>query len=133
MSKTIPCYIDYYVGHKLKMIRLKQEKRLQDLAQFLDVSFQQIQKYEKGYNKLSGNTLYNLAQFFNTPINYFFDGMPKADDTNSNYDLNDDKEEFIYHPPKNISDSELLVLVKNYSKIKDAAIRRKILDLVKAL
>ena len=87
MTKTTPSYIDYYIGRKLKMLRLKQGKNLHDIAKILDVSFQQIQKYEKGTNKLSSSKLYTMTQVFSIPVNYFFDGMPKSDDT-ANYDIN---------------------------------------------
>ena len=67
MSKTSPSYIDSHVGHKLKMLRLKMGKSLNDIGDLLGVSFQQIQKYEKGTNKISSSNIYILSDTTEDP------------------------------------------------------------------
>ncbi|MBP9792044.1 MAG: helix-turn-helix transcriptional regulator [Rickettsiales bacterium] len=131
MSKTSPSNIDNHIGYKLKMLRLKKGRSLSDIGNILGVSFQQIQKYEKGANKISSSNLFLLADNLDTSISYFFDDLNKGN--NIQCSLNEEKEEFLYNAPVGVSDSELVTLVKNYSKIKDSNIRRGLLDLLKAL
>ena len=132
MSKTSPSHIDSHVGHKLKMLRLKMGRSLNEVGELLGVSFQQIQKYEKGANKISSSNLYILADKLGTSVGYFFDGLQSGGE-DVEYSLGEDKEEFIFEAPSSISDNELIVLVKNYSKIKDANLRRALLDLLRAV
>jgi len=64
--------IDSLIGQRLREIRLKRGYTQGDLGKVLDVTFQQIQKFEKGDNRLSGSQLYTLARFFNVPIAMLF-------------------------------------------------------------
>lgn len=132
MSKTSPSKIDSYIGHKLKLLRLKKNKSLGDIGMLLGVSFQQVQKYEKGTNKISSSNLYTLAEQLNTPLNYFFYGLEEQD-TELKYGLKEDKSDFLYNVPSNISDQELVTLVKYYSRIKNPSIRKNFLELLKSL
>ena len=75
MSKTSPSDIDLKIGRNIKLKRIKAGKSLQDLADVLNVSFQQIQKYERGQNKISSGNLFLLSEFLETNINYFFEGL----------------------------------------------------------
>lgn len=63
---------DIIIGKNL--VKLRKEKSLSqtDIAKILDVTFQQVQKYEKGLNRLSAFKLYILSQYFNIPMEYFF-------------------------------------------------------------
>jgi transcriptional regulator with XRE-family HTH domain len=131
MTKTSPGDIDSHIGYKLKILRLKKGKSLSDLGDVLVVSFQQIQKYEKGANKISSSSLFLLADNLDTSIGYFFDEIHKELSTACS--LKEEKDDFHYNVPSNISDQELVFLIKNYSKIKDSNIRRSLLDLLKAL
>lgn len=131
MTKTSPGDIDSHIGYKLKILRLKKGKSLSDLGDVLGVSFQQIQKYEKGANKISSSSLFLLADNLDTSIGYFFDEIHKELSTACS--LKEEKDDFHYNVPSNISDQELVFLIKNYSKIKDSNIRRSLLDLLKAL
>lgn len=71
--------IDNYVGQRLKTRRkacgLSQEK----LANMLGISFQQLQKYERGFNRVSAGRLYTLAGILGVKIDYFYDGLPPID------------------------------------------------------
>ncbi len=131
MSKTSPSHIDSHVGYKLKMLRLKMGRSLNEVGELLGVSFQQIQKYEKGANRISSSNLYILADKLGTSVGYFFDGLNS--DADSEYNLGEDKDEFVFDAPSNISDNELIVLVKNYSKIKESNLRRALLDLLRVM
>ena len=130
MRKTFYNIIDSSIGNKLKILRLKRGKSLNEIGNILGVSFQQVQKYEKGTNKISVSNLCLLARSFDVTINYFFDNIHEqgAEDL-----LNESSDEFAYNTSSNVSDQELTVLIKHYSKIKDSSVRRGLLDLLKAL
>jgi transcriptional regulator with XRE-family HTH domain len=75
MKKTSPSALDAYIGQQLKRRRMQQEKTQLDLANILNLSFQQIQKYEKGKNKIPSSSLYLLSKYLKIDIGYFFKDM----------------------------------------------------------
>lgn len=64
--------LDVQIGAHIKLLRLERKLSRQKLAQVLGVSFQQIQKYEQGVNRVSAGRLYKITEFFNVPITFFF-------------------------------------------------------------
>lgn len=64
---------DIEAGKRLRAIRKAKKVRVADIANHLGKSYQQIQKYEIGRNRISGDTLYKIAQFLNVPMEYFYD------------------------------------------------------------
>ena len=79
-----------HLGKKLRMRRLSLGLTQTKVAQAINVSFQQIQKYEKGTNGVSSNRLMQLSQFLKVPIIYFFEDYKEFKDVNSNDDVNED-------------------------------------------
>lgn len=67
--------VDVHVGRKLKQIRTLRRLSQTDVARKLDLSFQQIQKYEIGSNRVAASRLFELAQILDVPPSYFFDGL----------------------------------------------------------
>lgn len=67
--------VDVHVGRKLKQIRTLRRLSQTDVAKKLDLSFQQIQKYEIGSNRVAASRLFELAQILDVPPSYFFDGL----------------------------------------------------------
>jgi len=129
MSKTSPSDIDLKIGRNIKLKRIKAGKSLQDLADVLNVSFQQIQKYERGQNKISSGNLFLLSEFLETNINYFFEGL--SEESITQFQLEEEKD--VFEHINSIPDTELTLLIKSYSQIKTNAVRKKILDLIKSL
>lgn len=78
MPHDTPHPVDLHVGGRLRLARRLRALPQQVLAQRLGVSFQQIQKYEKGTNRISASTLYGLAVLLNVPIAWFFAGLESA-------------------------------------------------------
>lgn len=76
-----PHEVDRWVGRRVCEQRIRLGYSQSDLGNALGVSFQQVQKYEKGANRISASKLYEIARFFQTDISYFFDGLTsgKAD------------------------------------------------------
>lgn len=64
--------IDQHIGKRIRMLRFERQMSQSELATAMDMSFQQIQKYEKGANRVSAATLYKLAELFDVPIASFF-------------------------------------------------------------
>ena len=73
-----PHPVDIYVGARLRMRRKIAGLTQQGLAQELGITFQQVQKYERGVNRISASKLYEAAGALGVPIAYFFDGLPQT-------------------------------------------------------
>ncbi len=117
--------LDVHIGQKLKFRRLVQGKTLSEIGSAIGVSFQQIQKYETGKNTISSRKLYALSQLLGVDTNYFFEQL-SAVSVAAN-ELSDLEQEV------NVSEKEIVQLIKSYSSLKDARVRKQILDLVCSL
>ena len=67
--------VDIQVGQRIREQRRRSGMRQVDLAEALDINFQQIQKYETGTNRVSASKLWSISEKLNVPISYFFDGL----------------------------------------------------------
>ncbi|MDC0447836.1 helix-turn-helix domain-containing protein [Pelagibacteraceae bacterium] len=79
-----------HLGKKLRMRRLSLGLTQTKVAQAINVTFQQIQKYEKGTNGVSSNRLMQLSQFLKVPIIYFFEDFKEFKDVNTSEETNED-------------------------------------------
>ena len=79
-----------HLGNKLKLRRLALGLTQTKVAKAINVTFQQIQKYEKGTNGVSSNRLMQLSQFLKVPIIYFFEDFKEFKDISSGEEANDD-------------------------------------------
>lgn len=123
--------IDKVVGQRLKARRILLGLSQQDLGDAVNVSVQQIQKYEKATNRISCGKLYSMSKLLKTPITYFFD---QSKNVTSAFVLAEDQEEFdTEHNADVVLEKEFISLIRFYKCIKDSVIRRKILDLVKTV
>jgi transcriptional regulator with XRE-family HTH domain len=68
---------DKHVGRRLRMRRLMLNKSQSDIANALGLTFQQVQKYEKGSNRISASRLQNLCTILQVPVSFFFEGAPR--------------------------------------------------------
>ncbi|MEM8538579.1 MAG: helix-turn-helix transcriptional regulator, partial [Pseudomonadota bacterium] len=75
--------VDVHVGKKLKQIRTLRKLSQTDVARRLGLSFQQIQKYEIGANRIAASRLFELAEILDVPPSFFFDGLAHAGSTTS--------------------------------------------------
>lgn len=111
------------------LVGLSQEK----LGERLGLTFQQVQKYEKGSNRVSASRLYQMAQILGVPVQFFFEDLPeqaKGEFGNSGGFSESSQETMIMDF---LSSSEGLQLNKALSEISDASVRRKVVELVKAI
>lgn len=80
MTRRDPNFVDVHVGSRIRMRRqligMSQEK----LGELLGITFQQVQKYEKGANRISASRLYYSAKILGVPVQFFFDELPGSDE-----------------------------------------------------
>lgn len=80
--------VDVHVGRKVKELRTLRNLTQQNVANSLNISFQQLQKYETGGNRISASRLYELARLLNVQTPYFFEGLAgEKTDANSTIDV----------------------------------------------
>lgn len=124
-----PNPIDIHVGSRVKLKRTMAGMSQEKLGDSLGITFQQVQKYEKGTNRIGASRLQNIASILNTSVAFFFEGQPgseasvegMAEDGNPDYVV-----DFL-------SSAEGIQLNRSFSKIKDPLIRKKVIDLVRSL
>lgn len=79
--------VDVHVGKRIKQMRALRRLSQTDVAQKLNLSFQQIQKYEIGSNRVAASRLYELSKIFGVPTSYFFEGLAEEMEPTENKDL----------------------------------------------
>ena len=129
-----PDYVDVHVGTQVRARRILLGLSQEKLAEGLGITFQQVQKYERGSNRISASRLYNIAQLLDVPITYFFEGL---DDKKSP----GFKEAFTLaqgeggrdFPDDLMSRKETLSLLRYYYSISDDSLRQKFTDLLKGV
>lgn len=129
-------YVDEHVGRKLKLKRVEKNLTQNQLAESIGVTFQQIQKYEKGANRISSSKLYEIAQTLKVSISYFFVELE-----NTNYEFRND-ESYValfdsanddYKAEIEESKDELHDLIASYISIKDPKDKKNLLEIAKSL
>lgn len=126
-SEGKPNQIDVYVGKRMRMRRTILGMSQADLGKALGLTFQQIQKYEQGANRIGSSRLYDLSTILEISITYFFDGMGEGAETN---DLPVDSPDLRKDPA---AKRETLELVRAFTKIDDSSVRASILNMITAL
>ena len=129
MAKKAPNPIDKYVGSRVRMRRMMLGMSQERLGNALGLTFQQVQKYEKGTNRIGASRLQQISHILQVPVSFFFDGAP---------DLSDNKNELSEAPsPAYVADflatSDGLALTKAFMRIGSAKLRRRIVDLVEQI
>lgn len=129
-NKKKPNPTDIYVGSRIRLRRNMLGMSQENLGEQLGITFQQIQKYEKGTNRVGASRLQAISSILNVPVSFFFEdfssqeggaGKGFAEDASSNFSL-----DFVTSP-------EGLQLNRAFFKIADVKVRRKIIELVKTL
>jgi transcriptional regulator with XRE-family HTH domain len=123
---------DKHVGSRLRMRRLMLDMSQSDLADGLGLTFQQVQKYEKGANRVSASRLQHISQILQVPVPFFFEGAPAA------FGVSQAAKGTAEAPsPSYVSDflatSDGLSLAKAFMCIEDAKLRRAIVRLVEVI
>ena len=129
MAKKSPNPIDKHVGGRVRMRRMMLSMSQEKLGDALDLTFQQIQKYEKGANRIGASRLQQISQILQVPISFFFEGSPHAPGHAGGMSE--------APSPAYVSDflatSDGLSLTKAFMRIKSSKLRRRIVDLVEQI
>jgi transcriptional regulator with XRE-family HTH domain len=121
-----PNDVDAHVGARLRQRRMLLGISQEQLAEMLGLTFQQVQKYERGTNRVSASRLFQLARALDTPITWFFEDI---DAERSQRDKAQPESE----ESDPMSRRETLELVRVYSRIDDRKVRKKLYEMAKAL
>jgi transcriptional regulator with XRE-family HTH domain len=127
--KKIPDPVDRHVGARLRMRRMLVGMTQEKLGDALDITFQQIQKYEKGANRIGASRLQQLARILQVPPAFFFEGAPSEETSAAGFAEPAGGSYVVDF----LSTSEGLQLNRAFALIRDPKIRRRILDLVASL
>ena len=130
MAKKAPNPIDRHVGSRVRMRRMMLSMSQEKLGDALGLTFQQVQKYEKGANRIGASRLQHIAAILQVPVSFFFEGSPES--------AHEGPRGLGEAPsPAYVSDflatSDGLALTKAFVRIKDAKTRRRIVDLVEQI
>jgi transcriptional regulator with XRE-family HTH domain len=123
---------DKHVGSRVRMRRLMLDMSQSDIADALGVTFQQVQKYEKGTNRISASRLQHLSQILQVPVPFFFEGAPAASGIPQAAERTADAPSPAYVTDF-LATSDGLSLVKAFMCIEDAKLRRAIVRLVEEI
>jgi transcriptional regulator with XRE-family HTH domain len=126
-----PDPIDVHVGSRVRLRRTLLGMSQEKLGEALGLTFQQVQKYERGSNRIGSSRLYLLSKILDVPVSFFFDDMPGEHAQRANPGFGTvGQEEF---ESERMSKRETLELVRAYYRIADPEVRRRVFDLVKAV
>jgi transcriptional regulator with XRE-family HTH domain len=144
---TSPNPIDVHVGKRLRLRRTLLGMSQERLGELLGLTFQQVQKYERGVNRIGSSRLFELGQILDVPVSFFFDDMPgdgrgvmipgvtggrtagfapglAEESASFEHDLDDGL---------SLDKRETLELIRAYYRIGDPAVRKRLFELTKAL
>ncbi len=128
MIKKSPHPVDVHVGNRVKQRRVMQGMSQEQLGSNLGLTFQQIQKYEKGANRVSASRLWDIADALGVTTSFFYEGLRRGDALSGGF-----AEAGQEHFTSQVNSTEGLKLNRYFTRIEDPQVRRKILDLVKTL
>jgi transcriptional regulator with XRE-family HTH domain len=132
-SVRAPNPVDIHVGTRVRLRRTLLGMTQTGLGDAIGLTFQQVQKYERGVNRIGSSRLYDLARVLDVPINFFFDEMPKDVASKSGAASSGPVEGAEAFDPDIVSKRETLELVRAYYKIESPQIRKRLFEMVKAL
>src|SRR6476660_7000691 len=129
MSTKAPNPVDKHVGSLVRMRRIMLGMSQEKLGEALGLTFQQVQKYEKGTNRVGASRIQQISEILQVPVSFLFEGGPSSSASAENHN------EGI--SPAYVSDflatSEGLALTRAFTRIADAKLRRSIVELVEQI
>ena len=128
-----PRPVDVHVGQRLRQRRTLLGMSQEKLGEAVGLTFQQIQKYERGANRIGASRLFQLSQVLDVAVSYFFEDMPgEVVKTRGDYaDSEEDLEAVQAGDP--MARRETLELVRAYYKIEDPKVRKRVFELTKSI
>ena len=120
--------VDVHVGTRVRLRRQVRKMSQERLGDKLGVTFQQVQKYERGSNRIGASRLWKISEVLEVPINFFFDGL--SDSFANGEFAEDDQMPILY---EFINSTDGVSLAKAVSQIRSKAVRRQLLELARAM
>jgi len=127
-----PNPVDVHVGSRVRLRRTMLGMSQEKLGEAIGLTFQQVQKYERGANRVGASRLFELSRVLDVPVSFFFDDMPSETALRASRSghLAEDGAPIELDP---MAKRETLELVRAYYRITDAGVRKKVFELAKAL
>ena len=129
MAKKAPNPIDRHVGSRVRMRRMMLSMSQEKLGDALGLTFQQVQKYEKGTNRIGASRLQQIAHILQVPVSFFFEGAPHS----SGHVGGMSEAPSPAYVADFFATSDGLSLTKAFMRIKSSKLRRRIVDLVEQI
>lgn len=130
-----PRPVDVHVGSRVRLRRTMLGMSQEKLGQALGLTFQQVQKYERGTNRVGASRLWELSKILDVPVSFFFDDMPSDVAATGGRAVPAglaEESEAVYETDA-LAKRETLELVRAYYKIINPKVRKRVFDLAKAL
>ena len=136
-KESRPSPIDIHVGSRIRLRRTLLGMSQERLGEALGLTFQQVQKYERGVNRVGASRLFDLSRVLDVPISFFFDDLPES--LASTYGghtsrraagLSEMQDSFTDDA---LNRRETLELVRAYYRITEPAVRKRVFDLIKSM
>lgn len=121
-----PHRVDVHVGARVRILRRASGMSQEALAARLGLTFQQVQKYERGANRISASKLFEIAAALNVPVSSFFEGLRQVDEAGSSRRVDDIFARLMEH-------EEGAALAELFPQIRSAQVRRTLVRMVRAL
>lgn len=129
MSTKAPNPVDKYVGGRVRMRRIMLGMSQEKLGEALGLTFQQVQKYEKGTNRVGASRIQQISEILQVPVSFLFEGGPSGASSAGGFSEGSS--------PAYVSDflatSEGLALTRAFTRISDAKLRRSIVEMVEQI
>lgn len=131
MAGKKPNPVDAHVGSRVRLRRMLLGMSQERLGESMRLTFQQVQKYEKGVNRIGASRLFQISKILDVPVQFFFEEAPYVGEPGSAPGMAEsDSEAFIL---EFLNSREGLELNRAFVKIGDAKVRKSVVDLVRAL
>ena len=128
-----PNPVDVHVGARVRVRRTLLGMSQEKLGEAIGLTFQQVQKYERGANRIGSSRLFDLSRVLDVPIGFFFEEMPSDVAASSPAQVRGLSEEPVTYELDPMAKRETLELVRAYYKVTDPHIRKRLFELTKAL
>jgi transcriptional regulator with XRE-family HTH domain len=129
MATKVPDLVDKHVGSRVRMRRLMLTMSQKQLGGELGITFQQVQKYEKGTNRISASRLQAMSYILQVPVSFFFEGAPQPAGTSQR----SGEAPFPPYVSDFLTEADGLKLVRAFMRISDAKLRRSVVRLVEEI
>ncbi len=123
--------VDVYVGKRLRMRRTILGMSQEAIGNAIGVTFQQVQKYERGINRMGSSRLYDFSRLLGVPVSYFFEGY--SEEGVSPYPAGMAEEMPTDFEHEKLASRETLEMMRAYYRITDPHVRKRVFELVKSL